>query len=371
MALTDIDSTIVTTLNTTTTDYTAGQEPWNKNLNGLLIDSKDTDVSTYQPDWIKWHGYYRTIAEVKSMIDTYCRWLIGKEIKAKDTRTEEAIRKIKGNGKETFRSILLNGKRTSKICGDAFVEIMRDKAQRLINLQLRNSGTIRIVTNSKGRIIKYEQVSDNGSANYKANVLATFKPEQIFHIINNKIGDEIHGIPESESLQKLIKMRWQTMLDNQVIIHRYMKPTYFYEVDTDDITEMSSIKNKIDLAQTNFENVVFPKGTLTKIENVKTPQFSTIDPMPWLNFIKRNFQVAGNVPDIIQGETRESATSAADLNYVSFKERIIFEQKEFAEDIENQLGLKVEFEEPREIILVSPETSKMNNTEEPKNGIKK
>ncbi len=348
MGIMDIDSAVVTDLDNKTTSYAAGQEPWNKNLRGFNIDSKSTDVNSYICDFDTWHGLYRNIAEWKASVDTFCRWIVGRKL-IMDGNTTKTVSRIKGIGVDDFRKILLNQKRTAKMCGDSYASIVKDKAKRWVNLKPLDPGTIRIDSNLKGIIKRYVQVVDK--SNIQSKILDSWKPHEMFHLANNRIANEIHGIPDVESLQNIIKWRHQVMNTYSVILHRYMKPTYFYETDTDDPVEIEAIKNKIDNAIKNFENVVLPKGALDEVKQVKTAQFSALDPMPWLTFLKKYFILVTGVPDIVQGESRESAISSGELNYISYKERIKQEQEDYILEIKSQLGLDVGFEEPREITI--------------------
>ena len=351
MALSDPTQIRTSDLNTQTTSYTAGEEPWNKNLDGYTFSTLGTESVTYQCDWDKWHGIYRKIPELRSTIDTECKWIIGKEL-IMDKNTQSITKRINGKGKETFRKILLNIKRVSKICGDAYAWAPRDKANRLINLKILDSGSIEIQANKFGIIEKYVQLADKGQASIigkPKRILETFDPDEIFHISNESICDEIHGIPEPEKMLDIIKMRHQAMSDNTLILHRYGKPTFFYEANTDDETELESIKDTIDQAIKNFENVIVPKDTLTKIEKVSSTQAGTLDPMPWLSFLRSYFTESSGVPDLMRGKSDEVSLAAGKLNVVAYKEKIIFEQIEFSEEIEKQLGLKIKFERPIEI----------------------
>lgn len=345
MALADITQSRTTGLDTATTSY--GIEPWEKNIDGFVIPSIQTKTGEYVTRFAEWHGLYRQIPELQAYIDTYCRYLIGKKIISTHKPTLEAIKKIKGNGKDTCRKILLNIKKVSKICGNGFGEIIRDNQGRLINLKPLDPETIRINSDESLMIKNYEQVG------WKDGKLVAIRkpwnPEDIFHIANKRIADEITGIAEAEALFKIIKWRHQVMNSYSVIIHRYLKPTYFYEVNTDDETEMADIKTKIDNAVKNYENLIVPKGTFDETSKTIIGNQGLLDPMPWMNFLRRFFQTISGVPDIVQGEARESAVSAANLNYISYKERIMQEQIEFEEEIESQLGLILKFEEPREI----------------------
>ena len=336
--------------------YTAGKEPWNKNLDLYNIPSKATEGTTYQVDWEKWHGMYREIPELRSTIDTESRWIISEELILGDDKTKEAAKRIKGTGKQNIRTILLNLKRTAKICGLAFAWAPRDKAGRLINLKILDPGSIEIQADKMGIIQKYVQVAEKGTeskidARDERVILEEWDPKEIFHINNDAIADEIHGIPEPEKMQRIIKMRHQAMGDQAVILHRYGKPTFFYEANTDDETELVAIKNKIDKAQKDFESVVMVKGSLEKIDRIAVPQFSTLDPLPYMKFLRSYFTESSGVPELVRGKSDEVSLAAGKLNFVSYKQGIIFQQVSYSEEIKDQLGLDIKFKEPIEIDL--------------------
>ena len=351
MGLYDIDAVVTTNLNDIFKDY---ESPL-----------KDTDIITWTPEWQKWHGQYRDIPENQATIDVWCKWIIGKKITFLKPEHEKTAKKIKGNGKDTFRKILLNGKRTSKICGDGFIQKVKDKAGRLINLIPQNPGTITIIANRKSRILKYVQFMENTNINLgttnaeiqeeiqknimEKTIVSSWDPDEMFHISNNRIADEIHGIPESEKLELIGQWKKQASEDQSTIIRRYGKPTYFYEVDTDDDTEIADIETKINKTITEFSNMVVPKGTLSEVKNIRTPQLGTIDVIPWLNHLRSYYTEASGVPDLIRGKSDEVSLAAGKLNVLGFKEKIIMEQIEFSEDIEAQINLELEFEPPPQI----------------------
>ena len=339
--MTDIDSATITSMNDIT--EVAGNEAWNKNLNNFIIEDVDTDTTSYQCDFSKWHGIYRTIPEMRSTIDIWCRWVINRDFKFENENQKKITERITGNGKDTFKKILYNMKRVSKICGDAHAEIILDKANRLINLKPLNSGSIKTIANKRGIIIRYEQL-DN-----KNNVIHTWTPEQIFHVINERIADEIHGIPEPEKLIRIIKWRHQSMSDISVVFHRYVKPLLQINADTDDVTELNALKVKFDNATKYMENIIIPKGAVESTERISIPQFSTLDPLPWILLLRDYFVLSSGVPDIILGHSRETSLAAGKLNYLAFKEKIEQEQEDYEEDIYMQLGIKIKFKAPKEI----------------------
>jgi len=347
MALSDPTQIRTTDYQTSTTDYIAGEEPWNKNIEGYNIDSEATESSKYVCDWNKWHGLYRNVPELRSTIDVWSRWIIGRKL-IMNTATEKIVGRWRGNGIDTVRKILINIKRTSKIGGDCYSEIIRDKANRIINLKILDAGTIRIEANNLGIIEKYEQIVQK-PMELQIKVLNSWEPDEIFHIANDRIADEIHGIPEAEKLQKLIKTKHQGMDDYTTILHRYGKPTFFYEANTDDEAELAAITAKLNKAVKEFENIVVPKDTLSKIEKTSVPHYSIPDPVPWFNFTRSYFTESSGVPDLIRGKSDEVSLAAGKLNYLGYKEKIIMEQLEYSEEIKAQLGLDISFEEPAEI----------------------
>lgn len=350
------DPTSITTLGLNDITYTAGQEPWNKNLDQYSFDTKETETNNYIADWRKWHGIYRSIPEARSTIDVWCKWIVGPEI-SMDSKTRKITDRIRGNGKSTFRKILINGKRVSKICGDFYAEIIRDKAGRITNLKPINSGSIRIQSSKLGIIKVYEQVSTNqqlpiSGKNQDPVVLQTFQPEEIFHISNDPIDDEIHGIPELEKTFNIMKWKHQSMGDIATVFHRYVFPILDIYAKTDDPTEIDHIETQFKKSFKNMDCRILPSGTIEKIERVSIPQFSTLDPLPWQKFLRSYWTETSNVPDIIRGKSDEVSLAAGKLNVFSFREKIIYEQIEYAEEIKSQLGLDLKFEAPPNLDVV-------------------
>ncbi len=348
MALSDPSELITTKFNDIS--YTAGEEPWNKNLDMFEFDSIDTETNNYIADWRKWHGIYRSIPEARSTIDVWCNWIVGKKLKM-DEKTKKIMDRIRGNGNDTFRKILKNMKRVSKICGDAYSEIIRDKAGRIINIKILNSGSIRIEADKYGIIKRYVQVSPLNPNLPFSKKLTSWEPEEIFHISNDRIGDEIHGIPELEKTYDIMKWKHQSMGDLAVVFHRYVQPILEIYARTDDPVELAEIEAVYTKSTKNMENRIIPSGVVEKVERVSIPQYSTLDPLPWLTFLRSFWTESSNVPDLIRGKSDEVSLAAGKLNYLGFKEKIIMEQLEYSEEIKNQLGLEISFEKPIEIDL--------------------
>ena len=365
MALVDPTESITTAMNDIS--YIAGEEPWNKNLDSYIINSLDTEATSYQCDWKKWHGVYRKIPEVRSTIDLWCKWIVGKEIKFESENQKKIMDRIKGNGIQTFRTILINHKRVSKLAGDSYLEKIKDKAGRYVNLKVLNPGTIKVQADEFGIIKKYIQVTTNPLSKVNV-VLNEWNPDEIWHLSNDPIADEIHGIPEIEKLYDIIKWKHQLTNITSVVFRRYIAPILEIYANTDDPTELAHLQTLYDNSTKNFENRIIPKGAVDKTERVSVPQYSTLDPLPMLLFYRSYFTESSNVPDLIRGKSDEVSLAAGKLNYLGFKEKIEMEQIEYEEQIKANLGIDVKFSKPKEIDI---EIAKENQDIKDRNNAKR
>ena len=262
MALSDPTATITTDMSGVTSDSNLQGR---QNLEQFTIASKSTDTNDYTPDFNKWHGTYRDVPEARSTIDVWCKWIVNKEL-IMNSSTRKLTSRIRGNGIDTIRTILINHKRTSKICGDSFIEIIRDRAKRVINLKLLDPSSIKIRPNDKGIIKLYIQSKSKIVNGVKETKTITFQPEDIWHLANDRIADEIHGRSELEKLDKIVKWRQQAMMDMSIVFHRYVKPLLQIKAETDDPVELAALAKQYDNAFKNFENIIIPKGVVDEVE---------------------------------------------------------------------------------------------------------
>ncbi len=190
------------------------------------VESQDTDGATitetfFIPDFPKWHGIYRKISELRSVINKFGSWTFGRGIEGKDKKKLEFIR---GTGKESPRSVLKNQWRTALICGDSFAHIVRSKIfKKKTNLKPLNPGKVAIVANAEGIIIGYEQNLGDGNT-------IRYDVDEIYHLSYERIADEIHGIPFPEALETLINSRNEGIADLRVLYHRTVNQFYFMKL---------------------------------------------------------------------------------------------------------------------------------------------
>ncbi|MHA1353754.1 MAG: phage portal protein [Candidatus Heimdallarchaeota archaeon] len=319
------------------------------NMSGVVsdfsVDVSTTDGPAEQDEttwentnWTKYLGYYRTIPELKAVIDAKATWTVGKGFKA-DSETEATLNFITGWGKDTFNTIIENMIRTYNIGGDAFCEIIRNDEGDILNLKPLDPGVIIIVVDRQGRIKRYEQKSKVKSPNKK------FNPENIFHLARNRVADEIHGQSMIEALETIILMRNEAMSDMKKLMHRNVVPRIVWHLDTDDTAEIAAFKTKADKAVENAENIFVPKGTVEH-ELLSVPTNATLNPLPWIEALKNYFFQATGVPQIIVGSSSEFTEATAKIAYLAFQQTIEEEQLFVEEQVWEQLGLKIELEFP-------------------------
>ena len=151
-------------------------------------------------------------------------------------------------------------------------------------------------------------------------------------------------------------MRAEAMNDLRVVFHRYVKPLWVFSVDTDDKTEISNFKSKVDSTIEKAENLIIPKGTVDKFETLSIPQFSALDPMPWLKLLQTELLKAEGVPAMVMGISG-SKESESKMLYLGWQQVVEFNQMFLEEQLKAQVGIDINFEFPANIApdLISDE----------------
>ena len=327
------------------------------------VTAKDTDGQQDQPEttwqmteWSTYYGYYCTIPELQTAVDAKANWTIGAGFTA-DEPTELLLGTIKGNGKESFNTIISNMVRTYTVGGDAFAEIIRDKDGVLANIKPLDPSTIVIVQNRNGRIKRYEQVSKAKIPNKK------FPPEKILHLSRKRMADSLHGISVVPSVQFIINARNEAMSDWKTVLHRNVQPLWIFHLDTDDTTKIKAFKTKMDSARENGENMYIPKGAVVP-EVVATATNASLNPLNWINQLNDYFFQAVNVPQIIIGNAKEFTDASGKIVYLSYEQSVKTEQLYVEEQVLGQLNIEIELTFPaslqNELVSDTPATELEN-----------
>jgi len=328
---TNISSAIASDLTNAITDFSVAAQSTD--------GAGSTKETTYQnTDWSQDYGYYKTIPEFKIAIDTKATWTVGAGFTS-DESTELLLLSIKGNGKDSFNSILKNMIKVKTISKDSFSEVIRDKEGVLANLKPLDPESMVIVQNEQGRIKRYEQVAKTKQPNKR------FKPDEIFHLSHERIADEIHGTRIIDSLKWLILARNEAMSDWKRVLHRNIDPLWIFHLDTDDTTQIAAFKTKMDAARANGECMYIPKGAVVP-ELVTTAANASLNPVNWINQLNDYFFQAVNVPQIIVGNAKEFTDASGKIVYLSYEQSVKGEQLYIEEQVLGQLNIEINLNFP-------------------------
>lgn len=328
----DIDSAIASDLTNAVDDYSVDTQ----NTDGISEQKETTWCNDKFPQYL---GYYKTIPEVRSVIDARATWTIGKGFKADETTTM-ILDTIKGIGKDTFNSILENLIRDMHIGGDGFAEIIRDDEDNLVNLKPLDPSVINIVVNQLGQIIRYEQTTK-----IKGQKPKTFIPEKMFHIMRNRVADEIHGVSLIEALEWIILAKNEAMGDMKQLMHRHIKPKFIFHLATDDPTEIAKFKATNDKSNNDGENMYIPKDAVVP-ELLAVAGNSTLNPLPWLQYLDTQFYETSQTPKIILGGSGEFTEASAKIAYLAFQQSVEEDQLAMEEQTLSQINITLSLEFP-------------------------
>lgn len=300
--------------------------------------------------WTQQLGYYKKIPELKIALDTEAEWVTGNGFIA-DEPTEMLLDTIKGWGKEDFISIIENLRRTSKIGGDAFGQIITDSDGILINLKSLNPETMITITNKQGIIIKYEQTS-----NIKGKENQRFEPEEIFHLSNNRVGDEIHGISVVDAVEEIILMRNEAMADRRIVMHRNVAPMIVFHMDFDNTAEVAAFKAKMDKAYGTKEIMYIPKGAI--VPEVINTANAIVDATSWIESLNDYFYETVGVPKIVIGNSKNFTDASSKMVYLTYEQRVKAAQRYLEMQILAQLNIVIELVKPalleNEVLAAKP-----------------
>lgn len=336
----------------TVSDLTGGVS--NYSVNQETLDSPSySEAETYYdfPDASRNLGYYKNIPELKKAIDALVIWVAGKGVNIESIRDKVILERLSGWGEDSFQSIIKNLIRQKKIHGDAFAEIIRGEEGTLINLKPLNTAHMRVVTNNKGMIIRYEQRTATGK---KPSI--KFKPEDILHLCNDRIGDEVHGTSVIDACKWIIDARNEAMADWRRISHRSTIRVMY--VDVDDSAKITTLKTQYKEGINKGEILILPakKGDV-EFEDLQLPPVDAF--LRWIQYLENIFYQAVGVPRVI-ASSQEFSEASSKVGYMTFEPTYTDEQTETEADIWNQLGIRLKFNRPPSLHGVMSESEQKN-----------
>lgn len=326
----DITETTYTDMESKVDDYSVSQE--------TTDGASGNGETTYQDEyWTKYFGYYVNIPELKKAIDAYATWVLGKGYVAEDERHQAELDQIRGWGEDTFQSVLWNMIVVKKISTiGAFAEIIRNDLGEVVNLKPLDPGSMKTVVDEKGIVKRYEQVTKVAGKNKVKN----YQPEEILHLVNDRIADEIHSRSVVESVQWVIDARQEAMEDLRRNLHR--STIRIMEVEEDDKTRLAQLKADYAEAIKKGEVLLVPKGT-GKIEDFSATNTQHLE---WIRYLENFFYQALGIPKVILGGSEEFTEASSKISYLTYEQVYTREVVELEADLWNQCGIKIKFNKP-------------------------
>ena len=329
MVDTDVGQAVTTDMTSRVDDYS---------VDAAITDAAGNQLETVWTNdrWSQQLGYFKKIPELNRAITALAIWAAGKGYTT-NTATEVLLENITGWGEDTFTSIMINLLKVKKIAGDAFAEIIRNPETRtLINLKPLDAGNIRVIVNPQGIIKRYEQVSKiYGTINKK------FEPNQILHLCNDRIADEIHGTSIIDVCENVILARNEMLSDRRKVLHRNVVPVRIIEVDSDNTAKIAALKKQYEDVINKGEVIIIPKGNV----EIKDSNPVIIDSLSDIRYLENFFYQAVGVPRVIA--TSEDYTEAGSkVGFLTFEPVYTNEQTQLEGDLWNQLAIRLQFNRP-------------------------
>lgn len=284
-----------------------------------------------------WFGNYKKTAKIKIAINAYATWVLGKGWLA-DDRVTGILENMNGWGEDTFNSILWNAIVTKMIAGDSFTEIIRNEDGVLINLKPLSPEHMRIIADRRGRIKRYEyrKVGKKGD-------FTKFNPNNILHLCNNRVVDEIHGTSAIQAVEWNVEATEEAKRTHRKMLKRN-GVVRVIEIDTDDKAKRAEFKVEWKDAIDKGDVLILPKGVAEAKDWHGT--LDTPGVIQWIKYLDDDFYMSIGVPRVILGGSSEFTEASSKIGYLTYEQVYTRETTELEADLWNQLAIRITFNKP-------------------------
>ncbi len=311
------------------------------------VDRAGKNIEPWQSDmWTTYNAYAKKHNSVKSVMKKLRMWSVGKGYKA-DDKTKKILDKIRGWGKDTFNSVMGNQVEIKHTNGDSYAEIitsdekpLKDDGSNLANLKPLNPGSMKHVVNEQGMLTGYLQDQEEGED-------IPFRLDQIFHLVHNRIADEVHGTSDLEPLMTYLDKIKQVDEDMSVMFHRFVVPLVIWKLNTDDTTAMATFKAQAKTARNKGDDLVIPEKATEW--SLLEPGKTGVDPMTWRNKWVEEVIKGGGVPALIMAIEAGTTEASSKMVYLAWQQVIEDTQLQLEDQVKAQLHLEIKYEFPARI----------------------
>ena len=307
-------------------------------LGGAMLDEEGTGKPTiiYNDKWREYLDYYFNSDQFNKAIGSLMMWAFGRGYNT-DSQTRSILEHINGRGNDSFDNIMWNMGVVKKINGDAFLEIIR-KGRDLLNLKPISPLNIATQINNKGIITGYLEINPKTKA-----IRNTFKPNEIFHISNDRIANSARGISAVISTKFIIDSKMEAERDWRRVLHRSTIRVMY--IDADDTPRLNRIKAQYKDAIKNGELMIIPaKKGEAEFQDITVPPFQPF--ADTMRYYDSRLQQALGVPKITLGGAEETTEAASKVATFTYEVPYVWEQRQMEMDFWNQVGLMIKFFKP-------------------------
>ncbi len=221
----------------------------------------------------------------------------------------------------------------------AYAEIIRNPdTGALLNLKVLGGDVMKIVVNAQGIIKRYEQITRTGTVE----AVKKFRPEEILHLTNDRVADEIHGTSLADIIKWVVTAKREAMTDWKRISH--LSSIRVMYIDADDTSKLTHVKKEYADAIEKGELMLIPaKKGEAEFQDLIVPPIDAF--MRWIQYLDSLFYQVVGVPRVIA--TSEGFTeSGGKVGFLTFEPVYTKEQTLLEGDLWNQLAIKVKFNRP-------------------------
>ena len=332
--------------NTTTTDLSSA-------IPEFIVASKKLDEANegaetfhYFDEATQNFGYHAEIPEITSAANGLATWAFGRGWSVDDSVAKAELDHVTGIGFDTFDSVIWNMQLVKKVVGDAFVQIIFKKDV-IVNLVPISPERVRLVFGKNGRLKRYDAWNGTG---WKA-----VKIENMLHLSNNRIGDQIHGTSQIDACRWIIDARNEALITNRMI-ERRGRAIGIAEYNTNNEGKIAYANTQVEKAIKNGDFLGYSKRTM---EIKDFPQKSINDRMAWIQYLENFFYQTFGVPRSIATSDGTSEVGGK-MGHVIFEPTYVREQKEMENMFLQKLGIIIKWNKPPSLAGLQQETEEKN-----------
>ncbi len=324
-----------------------------------LSSVTDFKIDDYTPDvvgdqketiWVndnyhKQLGVFKNVPHYHRASTALTTWATGQGYTT-DNATQAILDNIRGWGNESFDEIIMGLQTLKKVNGDAYAEIIRNDSGTLINLKKLGGDTIRTIVGADGLIIRYEQIIRRGDASKGTkDEFREIPIEKMFHITNDRIADEIHGVSTADLVEWVVTALREAETDWKRVAH--LSSIRVLYIDTDDNDKLAQVNKQYATGLKNGSVIIIPakKGEAEFQDLVLPPIDAFIRYTDYL--VSQFYQIVGT-PRVIA--TSEGFTeSSSKMGIFSFNPTYEKESRLMEADLWSQVAIRVKFNRPPDL----------------------